>query len=162
MDHHYNKLESELFELSSHYESLCESWSKPSDYEDLFRMRIPLLIVATLLRVIGKHKNSNIEILKDIKNHQNPRELMYSFSEVSSLIYPDDFRNKVKAQLSLEEVCNYLIHEKGSVYLDNRNELDQKEGFQIYYSVYTDKKEEIAINIEHFIQIAEDVLSSRD
>lgn len=160
MKYHYNKLKSELDDLKKYYEALRATWSVPDDYEDLYRIRIPLLVIATLLRVVGGDKNT-VSVLRDIKYNQNPRDLMFTVKDISSLIFADDFRNKIKLFLPLEDICNYLIHEKGSGYLDNRHSYEQKDGFHIYYSVYTDHREEIAIDIDSFIESVETVLSKQ-
>jgi hypothetical protein len=55
-------------------------------------------------------------------------------------------------------VCNYIIHEQGSVYVDDLySDYSNEKNFSIFYSVHTDLKDEIYFKVNDFLLEAEKI-----
>lgn len=149
MNYRKEKATKELQELNDIFESLHKNWKLPEeDHENLFKIRVNLFITASIIRLY-KPKNFTIEALRDIKYNEDTEKLLFSKKEIL-LLNNISFQNKVRTSLSLEDVCNYLIHDAGSYFTDNKK--INGENFDIFYCVYTDDREEIMFNILTFIE----------
>jgi hypothetical protein len=159
MEYKYEKIQEELSKLEDMYKKLYISWSNLDDYEDLYKIRIPLLVLGTLVRSISG-KEIQIKILEDIKSYHDPRNLKFNEKERLSFQEGDTFKNKIETPKPMRDICNYLIHDVSSGYSDTRKSPNGKD-FKIYYCVSTDTKPEIMIDIQGFINKIKKLLEEK-
>ena len=148
MQYTKEKFTKEINELEFFFNILKKDWkTSKEDYENLFRIRIHLYVVAAIARLYSP-KKFNLEAIRDIKSNEEPTLLIYTSEQLGKLDN-EVFRNKVSTTVSLKEICDYLIHQQGSHFTDNR--FENSLNFNIFYSVYTDKKPEIMFSLKLFI-----------
>ena len=168
-----------IFKLCSEYGEFVTLWQKmknewntqKEDYENLYRLRIPMTAVVFWCRYMmegsylqSKHfkqKNKYDEIKVKTLRDKNNSETFYK--NVDQMGYPDTFRGRGEDFQSLYEVCNYLIHERESSYTDDmityQNGSKQRkcqEETSFYYCVGTEhlrkrfnKGKEISYNVHY-------------
>lgn len=167
------KLISENEELKNIWGMLIHGWKKEGeDRENLYRFRVPLNIMAFLCRRMmertyiahkenkkfpNKYKELEVRILKGGCARQS------FYKNIESMQYSDTFRNKIEIYEEFYEICNYIIHENGSVCVDDLVSYDGKgdrlmkliEDASFYYQVGTHnlrKRFNCSQSISWFIQ----------
>ena len=71
-----NKIEKELKEFEDYYSAMNDDWEQLSDYENLYKIRIPLKVLALFVRECVGGKKYDIPILREIKD--NNFDIFYS------------------------------------------------------------------------------------
>jgi hypothetical protein len=160
LEYIYERIEEELFKLETIYKKLYSRWNKLEDHEVLYKIRIPLLVLGTLVRTISG-KKIQVKILKDIEEQHDPRNLKFNEKERLSLLESDTFKNKIETPKSMKDICDYLVHDLSSGYSDTRKSFDDTGDFKIYYCVSTDRKPEIMIDIQEFIDEIKRLLENK-
>lgn len=123
-----NKVKSEFDEIKRIWYPLMRNWkTENEDYEDLYRVRIPLAGIAFWCRYAmkdeylyssqTKSKNSYSNIKVRILIDKNNGETFYK--NVNSMEYSDSFQKMGESFEELNEICNFIIHESESVFADD-------------------------------------------
>jgi hypothetical protein len=126
------KLEKEFVELKALWLKLKKNWSKPVDWEDLYRL-YPLITVTSALsrQRIDQNQSYNVKIvLPKIGDKTKFDEYFYADEH--------KFFNGVNTYSSLKNVTSSFLHAKNYVYMDTRKSFEIDTESKIYLFVATD------------------------
>ncbi len=132
------KLESELIILDQIWSELEENWAVPNDYEDVYRIYPLLDTTAALSRKRLNHfgadrKKYQVMIVKPSTRLKVDTSKYFYSNE------PTFFNGKRETCL-LADVVSTILHGSNYVYMDTRKIFNDKEDFEIYVYIETDKR----------------------
>ncbi|MBI5421779.1 hypothetical protein HZA44_01445 [Candidatus Peregrinibacteria bacterium] len=150
------KLESEFEILNKIWSGLEEKWAEPDDIEDVYRI-YPLLDTTAALARKWLIKNG-------IKNPKYKVEIVVPSAkrevDTSDYLFPDehDFFNGDKEERPLADIVSTCLHGSSYVYMDTRKNFHDRDGFEIYVFIETDKRAQY-INIRSYINAISGLIS---
>ena len=149
------KMRSEYSDLVLLWKEVSENWKQSGeDLEKIYQIRVPLSVLAFICRKMMEPSYIAWNENKKCKNRYRGIRVMLlkegdnraSFDkELDGMQYPDDFEGMIKSEADLYEVCNYLIHESESAYVDDMYlytdkgncEVKKRDEVSIYYKLRT-------------------------
>lgn len=127
------KLEKEFFELKELWRVLKNNWSKPDNWEDLYRL-YPLITTTSALarqRLSDKAPSYNVEIISP-KIGDKKRFDDYFYADANK------FFNGKKTCSPLKSCTSSFLHAKNYGYMDTRKSVEVDSEYKIYLFVATD------------------------
>lgn len=122
---------------------------KEENYEFLYlKTFVKLVILAVLIRKYEHFCNidmtTKVKILREIREGESDKKLIFTKQDV--WLHGGDFSQKVKDEIMIKEVCNYIIHCKTKLwpYVEKDGEVLKLDGeTMIYIGLATDKNPEV-------------------
>ena len=151
------KLESELETLNNIWADLEENWAAPIDHEDVYRIYPLLDTTAALARKrLTNRGTKNTKYKVKIVVPTDKREV-----DTSGYLFSDehDFFNGIKKECLLADVVSTCLHGSEYVYMDTRKEFHDKDGFDIYVFIETDRRAEY-IDVRSYIDAMQELVAN--